>query len=116
MPIYTNKHLAEKYWKIRRISQYKEREQNYEGEDSDAIKNSVLVETPKHLIHWCNQYRLVPKANEDMRLVVDMREVNQFMVQKHFKMEGTPTLQDVSLKKAYNHVPVHPTFQNLLGI
>jgi hypothetical protein len=61
-----------------------------------------------------------------MRLVVDMREVNQFMVQKHFKMEGTPTLQDLirrndfaisfNLKEAYNHVPVHPTFQNLLGI
>jgi hypothetical protein len=58
----------------------------------DGIKNSVLVKTPKHLIPWCNQYRLVPKANEDMRLVVDMREVNQFMVQKHFKMEETPYL------------------------
>jgi hypothetical protein len=40
----------------------------------DAIKNGVLVETPKHLIRWCNHYRLVPKANGDMRLVVDMRE------------------------------------------
>jgi hypothetical protein len=82
------------------------------------------METPKHLIHWCNQYRLVPKANGNMRLIVDMREVNQFIVQKHFKMEGTPTLQDLirrnnfaisfDLKEAYNHVPVHPAFQNLL--
>jgi hypothetical protein len=48
------------------------------------------------------------------------------MVQKHFKIEGTPTLQDLirrnnfaisfDLKEAYNHVSVHPTFQNLLGI
>jgi hypothetical protein len=32
-----------------------------------------------------------------MKLVVDMdmREVNQFMGQKHFKMEGTPTLEDL---------------------
>jgi hypothetical protein len=91
-----------------------------------AIKNSVLVETPKNLICWCNWYKLVPKANGDMRLVVDMREVNQFIIQKHFKMKGIPTLQDLilrndfailfDLKEAYNHVPVHPTFQNLLGI
>jgi hypothetical protein len=68
----------------------------------------------------------MPKSNGDMRLVVDMREVNQFMVQKHFKMEGIPTLQDLirrndfaiffDLKEAYNHVPVRPTFQNLLEI
>jgi hypothetical protein len=92
----------------------------------DAIKNGVLVEISKNLICWCNWYRLVPKANGDMRLVVDMREVNRFMVQKHFKMEGTPTLQDLirknnfaisfNFKEAYNHVPVHPTFQNLLVI
>jgi hypothetical protein len=36
----------------------------------DVIKKGVLVETPKHLICWCNRYRLVPKANGDMRLVV----------------------------------------------
>jgi predicted KAP-like P-loop ATPase len=41
----------------------------------DAIKNSVLVKTPKILIHWCNWYRLVPKANGDMRLIV----INQFI-------------------------------------
>jgi hypothetical protein len=43
-----------------------------------------------------------------------------------FKMEGTPTLQNLirknnfaisfDLKEAYNHIPVHPTFQNLLRI
>jgi hypothetical protein len=54
-----------------------------------------------------------------MRLVVDMKEVNQFMVQKHFKMEGTPTLQDLLwkknyLKKAYNYVPLHPTLQDTI--
>jgi hypothetical protein len=48
------------------------------------------------------------------------------MKQIHFKMEGTPTLEQLlmkndfaisyNLKEAYNHVPVHPTMQNLLGI
>jgi hypothetical protein len=49
---------------------------------------------------------------------VDMRGVNQFMKPIHFKIEGTPTLEQLlmkndfaisyNLKEAYNHVPVHP--------
>jgi hypothetical protein len=51
---------------------------------------------------------------------------NQFMKPIHFKMEGTPTLEQLlmkndlaisyDLKEAYNHVPLHPTMQNLLGV
>jgi hypothetical protein len=96
MPIYTNKPLAENYWKENlRFEEFHgtSKENKIMREKiQDAIKNGVLLKTPKHLIRWCNWYRLVPKANGDMRLVVDMREVNQFIVQKHFKMEGTPTL------------------------
>jgi hypothetical protein len=64
------------------------------------------------------------KPNGDYRLVVDMRSVNKFMKQIHFKMEGTPTLEQLlmkndymisyDLKEAYNHVPVHPPMQDLL--
>jgi uncharacterized protein (UPF0276 family) len=61
----------------------------------EIVKNGVLIKTPKNSICWCKWYRLIPKANGDMRLVVDMREVNQFMVQKLFKMEKTPTLEDL---------------------
>jgi hypothetical protein len=43
--------LLERESEIRRIPQYKQREQDYEGKIQDAIKNGVLVETPKHLIH-----------------------------------------------------------------
>jgi hypothetical protein len=127
MPIYTNKLMAKKYWEESlRFEEFHntKRENNIMKEKiQDAIKNSVLVESPKNLICWCNQYRLVPKANGDMRLV-DIKKINQFMVQKHFKMEGTPTLQDLirkndfaitfDLKEAYKHVPVHPIFQNTI--
>jgi hypothetical protein len=114
-----NKPMAEKYWeenrKFRKFHGTKRENKIRKKKIQDVIKNSVLVEILKKLIHWC-------KTNGDMR----MREVNQFMVQKHFKMEGTPTLQDLirkndfpislDLKEAYNHVSVHSTFQNLLGI
>jgi hypothetical protein len=92
----------------------------------DAIAKRPLIETDKKSLRWCNQYRLVPKSNGDYRLVVDMRGVNQFMKQIHFKMEGTPTLEQLlmknnfavsyDLKEAYNYVPVHPAMQDLLGI
>jgi hypothetical protein len=55
-----------------------------------------------------------------------MRKMNQFMVHKHFKMEGTPILEDLfpkndfaisfDLKEDYNHISVHPTLQDPLGI
>jgi hypothetical protein len=45
----------------------------------DVIVNKILIEMDKKLLEWCNQYRLVPKSNEDYRFVVDMRGVNQFM-------------------------------------
>jgi hypothetical protein len=48
------------------------------------------------------------------------------MVKKHFKMERTPTLEDLirlndypvayNLKEAYNHILVHPSMRDLLGI
>jgi hypothetical protein len=55
-----------------------------------------------------------------------MRGVNQFMKPIHFKMEGTPTLEQLimkndhailyHLKKMYNHISMHPTTQDLLVI
>jgi hypothetical protein len=76
MPIYTNKPMAEKYWeenlKFEEFCGTKRKNKIMKEKIQDAIKNAVLVETPKHLIHWCNQYRLVPKTNGDMRLVVEI--------------------------------------------
>jgi hypothetical protein len=92
----------------------------------DTIANKVLIEMDKKSLRWSNQYRLIPKTNGDYQLVVDMRGVNQFMKLIHFKMEGIPTLEQLLMKKdfaishdlkeAYNHVPLHPTMQGLLGI
>jgi hypothetical protein len=66
------------------------------------------------------------KSGGKLRLVIDMRTVNQFMKELHFKMEGTETIKEIvqkddyavtyDLKEAYNHVPLHPSFQPLLGI
>jgi hypothetical protein len=53
-----------------------------------------------------------------------MRGVNQFMKPIHFKMEGTPTLEQLlmkndyalsyNMKEVYNCVPVHPIMHLLV--
>jgi hypothetical protein len=65
------------------------------------IKNEVVVEEKFENLIWINPIHLVPKANGKMRLVMDMRKVNQFMVHKHFKMEGMPTLKDLIKQNNY---------------
>jgi hypothetical protein len=86
----------------------------------NMLKNGAIVEAPYEELLWINPCHLVPKANGDMRLVMDMTKVNKFMKPITFKMEGTSTLSillaknDYAIsfdpKEAYNHVPVHPTY------
>jgi hypothetical protein len=126
MPIYTDRVQAEKYWKenilFKEFQGNKKEMEIMDKKIKDAIANGVLIETDKKSLRWCNQYRLVPKSNGDYRLVVDMPGVNQFMKQIHFKMEGTPTLEQLlmkndfaisyDLKETYNHVLVHPAMHS----
>jgi hypothetical protein len=91
------------------------------------IKNRVIMKTPYEDLKWINPIHLVPRPHSDkVRLVVDMRKINQLGVKRRFKMEGIPTLKDLisqkdfaipfDLKDAYNHVPVHSSLQPYLGI
>jgi hypothetical protein len=92
----------------------------------NMLKNGVIMEAPYEELIWINPCHLVPKVNGDMRLVMDMTKVNKFMKPITFKMEGISTLSNLlvkndyaisfDLKEAYNHIPVHPSMQQLLGL
>jgi hypothetical protein len=92
----------------------------------NMLKNGVIVEAPYEELLWINSCHDVPKANGDMRLVMDMTKVNKFMKPITFKMESTSTLPylivkndyaiSFALKEAYNHVPVYPSMQPLLAL
>jgi hypothetical protein len=98
----------------------------YDQKMTDMLKNGVITEVPYKNLLWINPTHLAPKANGDMRLVMDMTKVNRYMKRIKFKMEGISTLTDLiskndyaisfDLKDAYNHVPVHPSMRPLLGL
>jgi hypothetical protein len=98
----------------------------YDQKMINMLKNVVIAQVPYQDLLWINPTHLVPKANGDIRLVMDMTKVNRFMKRIKFKMEGVSTLSELlnkndytisfDLKDAYNHVPVHPSMRPLLGL
>jgi hypothetical protein len=92
----------------------------------DWVKRGTIEKCPYKKLIWVNPTHLVPKQGEKFRLITDCTKVNRFMKHTQFKMEGVPSLRDIiekneyaitfDLKEAYNHVPVHHSMKNLLGM
>ena len=72
-----------------------------------------------------NPLGTVPKSNGKLRLILDMRHVNKFMVDTSFRMEGLRDLQDIAypndfacsadLAQGYYHVELHPSSRTYHG-
>ena len=73
---------------------------------------------------FCFSIFLVPKKDGVHRPVINLKALNKFIVEEHFKMEGFHMVKDlikpgdwlakIDLKNAYFLVPVHPSHQRFL--
>ena len=73
---------------------------------------------------FVSQIFLVPKKDGGYRPVINLKALNKFIVEEHFKMEGFHMVKDlikpgdwlakIDLKDAYFLVPVHPSHQKFL--
>ena len=74
--------------------------------------------------HYVSQIFLVSKKDGSHRPVINLKALNKFAVEEHFKMEGFHMTKDlvkpedwlakIDLKDAYFLVPIHPSHQQAL--
>ena len=80
------------------------------------LKKGAVVPVSDSQEGFYSNLFLVPKKNGQMRPVINLKRLNQWVSAEHFKMEGIPTLRDllspgdwfvkVDLKDAYFTVPI----------
>ena len=88
--------------------------------------NAIRLCDPGEIPYCVSPIQCVPKKNGKLRLVVDLRNVNDFIQRCSFQnegistvselIEGSDTLFSVDLKNGYHHVPIHIQDQRFLGI
>ena len=72
---------------------------------------------------FVSQIFLVPKKDGGFRPVINLKALNKFIAEEHFKMEGFHMVKDLAkpgdwltkldLKDAYVLVPIDPSHQNI---
>ena len=86
------------------------------------LKNGAITEVSSKP-YCCNPLTVAEKPK--LRLVLDLRHVNEFVVHKKFKYEDLRTLSGIfikndyftsfDLKSGYHHVDIHPGHRKYLG-
>ena len=103
-----------------------EKRQLVSNEITQLLKKGALLQVPVGTPGFLSPLFVVPKKNGKLRPVVDLRELNGYVVEEHFKMESINTLRDllqvgdhflkVDLTDAYLSMPVHPHLQPLFSV
>ena len=93
-----------------------------DGAIRELIAGGLVVEVNARP-HCCNPLTVSDKGK--LRLVLDLRHVNQFLESKTFKYEDLKTFSEITergdffinfdLKSGYHHIDIHPAHQKYLG-
>ena len=88
------------------------------------IEKGAIQEVSENEEGFYSRIFLVPKKDGQMRPVINLRPLNQFLVHNHFKMEGMHVVRDllqkndwmtrIDLKDAYFSIPINPQHQKFL--
>ncbi|VDI62494.1 Hypothetical predicted protein [Mytilus galloprovincialis] len=96
------------------------------AEVEDLIEKNAIEIVPQAEIHqgFYSTLFLVPKKTGDLRPVINLKPLNQYLRKQHFKMDTLTKVlnlvkpQDwalsLDLKDAYLHIPVHKTHRKFL--
>ena len=94
------------------------------AEVAELLFKVAVVETRLSPDSYVSKIFLVEKKDGGQRPVINLKDLNQFVKQEHFKMEGLHLLPDLlqpgdwmtkmDLKDAYLQVPIHSSHQTLL--
>ena len=93
-------------------------------EVSNLLKSKVISRVD-YKPFCVNAIGCVPKKNKKLRLIVDLRPLNEHITVPNFKNEGIDVVCDqlqygdqfisVDLKHGYYHIPVNPEYRSYLG-
>ena len=96
-----------------------------EAEIQAMVAEKCVQRVPRQNLSFICRLFLVPKPDQGVRPVINLRALNRAEVYHHFKMEGLATLKmllqkecwmaKLDLKSAYWHVPLNPSAQRWVG-
>ena len=91
----------------------------------DLLERDIIVKvSPKAKLFFSHLF-VVPKKEGKLRLIIDLKKLNRFIVKKPLKMQNIKSVTrsilhpswacKIDLKDAYYHVPIAPMFQRYLS-
>ena len=88
------------------------------------VQKGTICLVKDHQMGFASQLFLVPKKDDGFCPVVNLKALNKYIPEEHFKMEGFHMVRDlvrqgdwlakIDLKDAYFLIPVHPCHQKFL--
>jgi hypothetical protein len=87
------------------------------------LEKGAIQEVSEEEEDFYSRLFLIPKKDGQMRSVINLRPLNQFLVHYHFKMEGMHIVRDlqkndwmtrIDLKDAYFSILINPQYQKFL--